>query len=108
MELTITTNAEQLPKLYLQILNGIFRLSDKEMEIVSEAMKIDNEFGDKVKRHLRQKFGFDSQTIANYVQKLKKKKILVVKEGVTYISPKVYIKPNEESSRVVINFKLNG
>jgi ABC-type lipoprotein release transport system permease subunit len=83
---------------YLQVFNGIFNLTDKELEILALFVEIntsDNLCSIENKRVVAERLNIeDPNTLNNYVKRLKDKNAIVLIDNKYKLSKALTIKPN--------------
>jgi hypothetical protein len=105
-----TTNDDFYLK-YLQVWNGVLKLSPKEREVLAECMKLGSIIDKTTKDHIKKVFGLNAQGIANFVQKMRKKRCILKHESegdpVIVINPKIYT-PITADTFVNFHFIVEG
>lgn len=113
---------ESFYRVYLSILNGILKLTDKEIEILAEFMAI-KEIDDASKKFIsekernellfsggnrkliRTKIGTSPHNLNNYIKTLKEKGALIEKDGTLAINPKIYIPSVQNKNSIVFDLE---
>ena len=93
---------------YLQLWNGIFNLTNKELQILSTFIDIQNITEEvnlcsvKNKREVARMVGIkDPNTLNNYIKRFKDKQVLIKKDNVYSLN--VLLNPDTESIEININ-----
>ena len=102
----ITVNINSTYK-YLQLWNGIFNLTDKELLILTSFIDVDNITEEvnlcsvKNKKAVAQMVGIkDYNTLNNYIKKFKDKGAILKKESIYKLNP--FLQPDGETIEVTI------
>jgi hypothetical protein len=117
------TNKEDLYKVYLSTINGILKLTSKELSVASRMYstleeiskgvtdtKIQNEllFSVAYKKKMREELGGMSALLMNnYISALKDKKIIVEKDGTKMMNEALRIDTDSKHIEIKFNFKVN-
>ncbi len=117
-----SVNDRDFYKVYLSIINGILRLTDKELNILAELMYQKNVddltktfltkeelsallFGPENRKALQRRLNITQHNLNNYIKTLRGKKMLVEYENKLYINPKLFLR-KENGKSVVVSFEL--
>lgn len=102
MKFTITIGADQLAKTYLQTMNGLLKLSPKEMDILVEFIHLRDQFvrGDLTgaslnallfspssRKIIYTKLGISPFNLNNYISSLREKRMILVEDGLLILNP---------------------
>lgn len=96
---------------YLRLINGIFRLTDTDLQFLAYAIELDKElskvgfdvFSAEGRKKISEKIGWTNPNTCNqYIMKLKRKKILKEVDGTYKISPLLI--PNENQTEILIKY----
>jgi hypothetical protein len=88
MELEIPTNERDYISHYLQLMNGLFQLTDRERECLVEFIKYDskNACCMQARKHVAAAMNFKSVSVLNnYVKSLKDKRVIQKTKGGSYV-----------------------
>lgn len=111
MRKSIRVNNVKSTLSYLQLLNGIFKLTDTDLKFLAYIIDLDeklSEFGFDVfsaegRKKISEKMGWTNQNTCNqYIMKLKKKKILKEVDGTYKISPVLI--PDKNQTEILIKY----
>lgn len=115
MVYSIKTTKDNLYAKYLMVINGTLHLSEKEILILGEFMKYNEEykkdpevvFSAPIRKKVQQNLKISSANLNNYIQYLKNKKVIEEKERILVINKAIIplIKDNECS--VIFKFTMN-
>lgn len=124
MKLTINIPVDRLYITYLQTINGLLKLSPKEIEILTEFMTLRDKlssgniigedlssllFSPSSRKIIYTKLGISSFNLNNYIASLKAKQLIQEKEGLFYLNAKfTTLVINDNNFEVSFNFKING
>ena len=102
----ITVNIDSTYK-YIQLWNGIFNLTDKELTILSSFIDVDDIIEEvnfcsvKNKKAVAQMVGLkDYNTLNNYIKKFKDKGAILKKDSIYKLNP--FLKPDGKTIEVTI------
>lgn len=124
MRFSITLDKDKLYLSYLQTMNGLFKLSSKEMDILSEFMLLKdrltsgNIIGDDLnsllfspssRKIIYTKLGISQFNLNNYIASLRSKRMILHSEGLFMLNPK-YTTLNivNNTYELSFNFTING
>jgi hypothetical protein len=114
------TSSEKLYGVYFRLINGMLKLTNKEIEVASELYhnkyevdkaiadnKLANEFLFSVqkRKQMRDRLGMSSLLFNNYLQALKEKKIITEVDGLKYLNKGLEISPESDLS-ITFDVKL--
>lgn len=117
--LSLKTNRKNLYKVYLTSINGILKLTAREievfakfyhyMELLKEAVsdnKMQNEllFSVKYKKQIRKDLDMSPLLLNNYVSSLKKKGFIKEVEGNNFLNESFFVKTNRPKVEITFNF----
>lgn len=92
---------------YLQVFNGIFNLTDKELEILTLFVEVntsDNLYSIENKKIVAEKLNIeDPNTLNNYVKRLKDKGAIVLTDNKYKLTKVLTIRPNT-TIKIIKNF----
>lgn len=124
MKLTISLNRSKLYKTYLQTINGLLRLSPKEMDILNEFMTLRDKltsgnitgddlnallFSPSSRKIIYTHLGISSFNLNNYLSSLREKRMILESEGLFYLNPKfTTLDTTNNNFELSFNFKING
>ena len=93
---------------YIQLWNGIFKLTDKELTILSSFVDVnniteeDNLCSIKNKKKVAGMVGIrDHNTLNNYIKKFKDKGALLLRQNTYYLNP--FLNPDTDAVEITIN-----
>lgn len=115
------TSKEKLYHVYLSSINGVLKLTGKELLIASKFYtyldeiskgvtdrKIQNEllFSSTYKKRIREELDMSALLMNNYISSLKEKKIIQEKDGVKYINQSLQIDSENKNIEVIFKFAV--
>ena len=102
------TNAENFYKEYVTLINGILKLTDKEIDIVAELLRLydtsDNVFSTENRKKLSEILKITDLNLNNHFQNLKKKGVLVTTDGELELNNRII--PELFNGDIVVAFRL--
>ena len=86
LPLNINVSAESFTKSYLEALNGILKLTDTELQVLSVFLNYskDKAGGKESRMHVRNILSFSRSNVYNYLKRLEEKGCLVKNEDASY------------------------
>ena len=98
--ITLNTSDSLFYKHYLQILNGIAGLTEKETQVLSDLLEYANTTGNMVVEDLPT---YEAET--RIINSLKKKKLIIENEGRFELNKTIYV-PKQSGSNVIFRLKF--
>ena len=108
MRLEKEVNRENLYREYLTLINGILRLTDKELELVALFLDIndidDNVFSVKNRKEVQIRANVNGLNLNNHIVRLKKKGIIIDDNGILVLNEKII--PIPINGDIMVIYKL--
>lgn len=124
MKLTLSISREKLYSTYLQTINGVLKLSPKELIILTEFMTLRDKFtsanitgndlssllfSPSSRKIIYTNLGISSFNLNNYLSSLREKRMILESEGLFYLNPKfTTLDIANNTFDLSFNFKIHG
>ncbi len=118
---TIQVTDKTFYQAYLQILNGILKLTRMEIFVLAQFMNLKDAldgtdldpaykerilFSSENRKIVKENLKITEQNLNNYIKSLKDKKVILYELGYYKITPKIYIRKSQNN--VQFKFKIQG
>ena len=102
----LKTNKENIYYQYLQIWEGIFPMSITQRKMLADCIQKGEQITKETRLFLREKYNCSAQDISNFIQKMKYKKCIVLKDDKLVISPVLFLDLKKGDSEIEVAFKF--